>query len=281
MNFYSLFTLSVYFIVSIAHQQILAQSLGYNDKSNHGNVGELKPVQEEGMRQRIIELETEVAKLQQENKMIIDLLHELKLSNNARKLKAQEVEFDSSKRASNNQGPKGMENNVRSDYVSNHYNTIQDPLPRGATSILRRKRRDAVVGGIAFTAYLTATNSNMVPGQAIKFDQVILNDGQGYNQYTGAFTAPVTGTYLFTFYFDTRKLTFVRLVLNGVNEVDAVANPHTNADSRQSQSMGGNAAVLHVLKGQAVLVETYEINSSEVASSNTFRLCSFSGVLLY
>jgi RNA binding exosome subunit len=143
----------------------------------------------------------------------------------------------------------------------------------------RRVKR--AVANIAFSAYLTQTNSHTIVGQPIKFDQVLLNDGQGYNKYTGAFTAPLSGVYLFTYAIDTRKLTFVRLVINGVNQVDAVANVHTNAESRHSQSMGGNTAIVHVGHGQSVLVETYEIPDAETASSNTFRLCTFSGVLLY
>ncbi|XP_071177858.1 collagen alpha-1(X) chain-like [Mytilus edulis] len=33
----------------------------------------------------------------------------------------------------------------------------------------------------------------------IVFDHVILNIGKGYNKYTGTFTAPVSGIYVFTF----------------------------------------------------------------------------------
>lgn len=144
----------------------------------------------------------------------------------------------------------------------------------------RRVRRQ-IIGKVAFSAYLTATNSHTVVGQAIKFDQVLLNDGHGYNKYTGAFTAPLSGVYLFTFHVDARKLTFVRLVVNGVNQVDAVVNSHTNVESRHAQSMGGNTAIVHVGHGEAVLVETFEVPDGETASSNNFRLCTFSGVLLY
>lgn len=154
------------------------------------------------------------------------------------------------------------------------YNEVNRLIASG-----RRVKR--AVANIAFSAYLTQTNSHTIVGQSIKFDQVLINDGQGYNKYTGAFTAPLYGVYLFTFAFDTRKLTFVRLVINGVNQVDAVANVHTNAESRHSQSMGGNTAIVHVGHGESVLVETYEIPDAETASSDHFRLCTFSGVLLY
>ncbi|KAL4217778.1 hypothetical protein ACF0H5_022516 [Mactra antiquata] len=150
----------------------------------------------------------------------------------------------------------------------------------GIQHILKRNRR-AVVGGVAFSAYLTRTNSHMTPSQPIKFDHVLLNDGDAYNVYTGAFSAPVTGTYLFTYHIDSRKNKFVRLVINGVNENDAVANPHINAPHGENESMGGNSVILRVQRGQAVLVETYAIADSEVASSDTYRLSTFSGVLLY
>jgi hypothetical protein len=118
----------------------------------------------------------------------------------------------------------------------------------------------------------------MSPGQAIKYDRVLLNDGAGYNSYTGAFTAPISGTYLFIFQFDSRVHTFVRLNVDGRNIVDAVTNPHVNTQDREN--MGGNSAIIHVGVGQSVLVEVYDV-SGEVASSDKYRLSTFSGTLLY
>jgi hypothetical protein len=142
-----------------------------------------------------------------------------------------------------------------------------------------RNRR--AVGQIAFTAYLSQTNEHTVVGKPIIFDKVLLNDGSGYNNNTGVFTAPLTGTYLFSFHFDTKKLTFIRLVVNGVNQVDAVANPHTGATGRAAHSMGGNTAIVHIGHGDAVMVQTYEVPDGETDSGELFRLCTFSGVLLY
>lgn len=148
--------------------------------------------------------------------------------------------------------------------------------------IAPERRAKRATTNIAFSAYLTHTNSHTVIGQPIKFDRVLINDGQGYNNYTGSFTAPVAGVYLFTFSIDSGKTTFVKLVVNGVNQVDVIANPHTNvADKRLSHSMGGNTAIVRVAQGDAVLVETYETADGQVSSSDTFRLCTFSGVLLY
>ena len=131
---------------------------------------------------------------------------------------------------------------------------------------------------IAFSAYITRTNSHISPGSALKYDHVLLNDGAGYNSYTGSFTAPVSGTYLFMFQFDARVHTFVRLTVDGRNIVDAVVNPHINTQDREN--MSGNSAIIHVGIGQAVLVEVYDV-VGEVASSDKYRLSTFSGMLLY
>ncbi|XP_053400888.1 uncharacterized protein LOC128557521 [Mercenaria mercenaria] len=178
---------------------------------------------------------------------------------------------------------KGITENITEDNFRKAENN--NAIERGslpADRLLQSERRvKRAVGNVAFSAYMTHTNFHTIVGQAFKFDQVLLNDGIGYSKSTGKFTVPLTGVYLFAFHIDARNLMFVRLVVNGVNQVDAVANAHTNTDSRRSYSMGGNTAIIHVRHGQAVWVETYEIQDGITASSNTFRICTFSGVLLY
>ncbi|XP_045206983.2 uncharacterized protein LOC123559248 [Mercenaria mercenaria] len=157
------------------------------------------------------------------------------------------------------------------------------PTENSRIETLQRKKREVIptqapARRIAFSAYLTHTHSGLSPGQAIKFDHVLLNEGHGYNPYLGDFVAPISGTYLFTFHFHSRVHTFVRLTVDGVNIVDAVANPHTGTHDKES--MSGNTVIIHVGIGQAVLVEVYDV-SGEAASSDKYRLCSFSGFLLY
>jgi len=162
--------------------------------------------------------------------------------------------------------------------------TVQDNSITTDTSsivspLLSRQRR--AVADVAFSVYLSSSQQHLT-NEPIKFDRILLNDGGHYNPYTGAFTAPVTGVYVFSFTFDTTASTFVRLVIDGVNQIDGVANRHVGAaGDRQSQNTGGNTCVLRVNHGQAVLVEVYEIADTTINSSNTFRLTSFSGFLLY
>ena len=50
---------------------------------------------------------------------------------------------------------------------------------------------------VAFAAQLT-TDLHTNVGDVIKFDNVQLNDGGGYDDVTGRFTTPSNGTYEFT-----------------------------------------------------------------------------------
>ena len=52
---------------------------------------------------------------------------------------------------------------------------------------------------VAFSSYLTQYLKNLSIGHVIKFDQILLNDGNGYNKYTGVFTVPTSGVYLLTY----------------------------------------------------------------------------------
>lgn len=168
---------------------------------------------------------------------------------------------------------KSFGNETKSHAIDGGYRRNREPVDSSV-----RIKRQIAIPNIAFTAILTHTHSHMVPGEAIKFNNVLLNDGHGYNAYTGAFTAALSGTYLFTFHIDARVHTFVRLTIDGHNVVHAVANPHTN--TRDVEVMSGNTVAIHVGIGQVVLVEMYD-TSGEAASSNTYRLCSFAGVFLY
>ncbi|XP_052074093.1 uncharacterized protein LOC127711976 [Mytilus californianus] len=52
---------------------------------------------------------------------------------------------------------------------------------------------------VAFYAQLTTSEQNVGKHHPIVFDHVILNVGNGYNKHTGAFSAPISGIYVFTF----------------------------------------------------------------------------------
>ena len=53
---------------------------------------------------------------------------------------------------------------------------------------------------MAFTAFLDHTLRNLQKDRTIVFNQVISNEGDGYDQRVGIFTCPKTGLYLVSFF---------------------------------------------------------------------------------
>ena len=58
--------------------------------------------------------------------------------------------------------------------------------------------------GVAFSTFLDHDVDNLGADQVIVFNQVQLNDGNGYSKQTGAFTVPISGVYVFTFFIGKR-----------------------------------------------------------------------------
>ncbi|XP_045193153.2 complement C1q tumor necrosis factor-related protein 3-like [Mercenaria mercenaria] len=70
---------------------------------------------------------------------------------------------------------------------------------QNAVALLQRKFDHYVSMNmpVAFTAGLTKTITNLGTKQAIVFDNIFTNEGNGYNSLSGHFTAPVRGVYAF------------------------------------------------------------------------------------
>ena len=149
-------------------------------------------------------------------------------------------------------------------------------LSRKSVAETRTKRQ--ITGGIAFSAYLSHDILHLALGHTIKCDQIIINDGNAYSQYTGVFTVPVTGVYLLTFNFDVwnvHRFEWIKLVVNNRNIVDATA------DGFKGSNMSGNTAILKLTQGENVWLESYYSADGEVLSATYGKLTTFSGVLLY
>ena len=142
-------------------------------------------------------------------------------------------------------------------------------------------RKDRQVGGeVAFSAYLSNVINNMNMGYTIKCDQVLLNDGNAYSPYTGAFTVPQTGVYLLTFTItasNSADKTHVKLVSNNKNIVDAVAY----VTGGNHHVMGGNTAIVRLISGEKVWMEIYAAAGVQLYSLPDYRWVTFSGVFLY
>ena len=141
------------------------------------------------------------------------------------------------------------------------------------------QKRNITTEGVAFSAYLNHNILHMGAGHTIKCNQVLLNDGNHYNSFTGIFTVPQTGVYLLTFSFGVEHIndvTEVRLVVNNREIVDAGAQ----AIGTLQRSTSGNTAIIKLNQGESVWIESLR-QDSEVVSGQGYRWTTFSGVLLY
>ena len=50
---------------------------------------------------------------------------------------------------------------------------------------------------VSFSVNVKAKQLQLGANQTVKYDEVLTNDGKGYDDRTGVFTCPVAGTYMF------------------------------------------------------------------------------------
>ena len=140
-------------------------------------------------------------------------------------------------------------------------------------------KKDVATERVAFSTYRDNSIQHMGIGHHIICNQVLLNDGNHYNSFTGIFTVPQTGVYLLTFSFgvqNTNRWTEVRLVVNNREIVDAVGQ----VLGTFQRSSSANTAIIRLNQGESVWIESLR-QDSEVISGQGYRWTTFSGVLLY
>jgi len=131
---------------------------------------------------------------------------------------------------------------------------------------------------VAFSLYLSHPQEHTGIGQKIKFDAVLLNEGNGYNPHIAAFVAPTKGLYLFAY--SIAKLyagqAVVHLMKNGNAINSAVVDVQTTGIDQQS----GNVALVELDVGDVVSVEEYHEADAKIYSNSVYRYTTFSGILL-
>ncbi|XP_045209459.2 complement C1q tumor necrosis factor-related protein 7-like [Mercenaria mercenaria] len=139
--------------------------------------------------------------------------------------------------------------------------------------------KTSVDPALSFSAVLDDALYNIVIGQTILFNKVFLNDGSAYNENTGVFTVPVDGVYLFSYFVAeiNNDQIVLRLVVNGQNKVDAVAEGLQDRHNDQ----GGNVVILKLTAGDRVLIEAYDTSNVHIDGGASYWYTSFSGALLY
>ncbi|KAL4235912.1 hypothetical protein ACF0H5_004302 [Mactra antiquata] len=135
----------------------------------------------------------------------------------------------------------------------------------GSINLLKDKPR------IGFTAYLSQIHNDVPAMTTLVFDRWTYNYENVYNIYTGIFTAPKTGLYLF--YFNVRSCkngeSHAVLMVNDSIKNSALASTGTHSS--------GSAAIAHMTVGDKAFVRTSTIGISYCF--NRFRT-SFTGVLI-
>ena len=147
-----------------------------------------------------------------------------------------------------------------------------------------KKRRyllsDAGDTQFGFSAYLDHNINGIGINQTIIFNTNLFNDGGAYNNASGIYTCPVNGVYLFFFAVGSgsKHQIVAKLVTNGVNQVDAIADSEYHDDHEGHAS---NMVILRLAAGTHVWVENYRWTTHFVEGGKTDRFTTFSGVLLY
>ena len=124
--------------------------------------------------------------------------------------------------------------------------------------------------------FATLTSGNIGPNyahDAIKFNDVSLNIGNGYNPSTGKFTAPVDGIYQISFSYLQQHgyATHVQLIKDGTVYTDLHAN-HKNYDQLSK------TVLIQLKKSQTVWVRL--VKSSSYAVHGGSRYTTFAGYLI-
>lgn len=112
---------------------------------------------------------------------------------------------------------------------------------------------------------------NLPTNTTLKFDEVLLNKGDGYDSNTGIFTAPANGVYSFNWSFISSHggTVYISAV------VDNVARVHTCINSQKSNHINTSGHLLYELKkGNKVWLRTWHVRATYIHGN---RFSFFSG----
>ena len=133
---------------------------------------------------------------------------------------------------------------------------------------------------MAFFAYMSQDLNSPSVAHILIFDMTPTDIGNHYNKYSGMFTAPRSGTYVFTWtiYCSVGGYVYEQLMVNA----EVLDSSNCNADGAGWHRSISGTAVAQINQGDIVYVRTHptSLNKGSILSSSSHR-SSFAGWLLF
>nr|XP_011412015.2 collagen alpha-2(VIII) chain [Crassostrea gigas] len=104
---------------------------------------------------------------------------------------------------------------------------------------------------VSFSVNVMSTPLNPGAGQTVKYDAVLTNDGNGYDDRTGVFTCPVAGTYMFVVDALSRPRIWLELKVNN----NTVGRLHVYPEHRADLIQMSRTVIVKLKTGDNVKVE--------------------------
>jgi hypothetical protein len=133
---------------------------------------------------------------------------------------------------------------------------------------------------VAFHAYLSTDLNNLGVHQAIHFDKVLLNEGDGYSVHAGEFVAPVPGLYVFSWTISSQDRTCMKyeVVKNSVVLSYFISDAHEHDD----WAVSSGTAVTRMNANDRVWIRVADmLVCSHFVNGVGFGTSSFTGFLLH
>lgn len=132
--------------------------------------------------------------------------------------------------------------------------------------------------GISFSVNVWSTQLRLGAVQTLKYDEVLTNDGDGYDDRTGIFTCPVAGTYMFVVDSLSRPGIWLDLKVNK-NTVGRlhVSPAYTPVEKEAPLNQISRTVIVKLKPGDHVKV----VNTLKGGVVYFHKYSGFTGVLLY
>ncbi|XP_055999604.1 C1q-related factor-like [Ostrea edulis] len=126
---------------------------------------------------------------------------------------------------------------------------------------------------VSFSVYVKSKHLTLGKGQTAIYDGILTNDGKGYDDRSGIFTCPATGTYMFVVDCLSIKPTWIQIILNK----NVVGSAYISTKEITSYQQFSRTVILKAGKGDHVKV----VNVEKGGFIHQGHYSGFSGTLLY